>query len=322
MNYVGYNIRINLQEQKNRLSTTTEAQFANRLKYFLDFLISDKRLSDILSDITNVYPMSETTYDEYLQKAQRGNRQLSFANEAEQSAFSYQFLLRYTNENNYEIVKCSAFDSHGFVRTKEHILQNYITPIVNYLQDTIDKSNSILYLLEKYKRRTEWFTRTHLHNKYLSEQANFEQIFEDDLRLFLFDQGIEYPFSTPHSPSGRADVVGDLDTDDPIVVEIKLFDRKRKYGKDRVKSGLSQVIKYANDYNQHVGYLVIFNLDSAELDFKFEGTIRVLTPYLEYNGKIFYFIVVNVAFAESASKIGKTEVITMTSDELVNQVTA
>ena len=82
-------------------------------------------------------------------------------------------------------------------------------------------------MLEKYKRRTEWFTFSNLLEKYSTADKNYEQIFEDDLRLFLFDQGIDYPFSTPKSTSGRGDIIGSIDTNDPLIIEIKIFDRER-----------------------------------------------------------------------------------------------
>ena len=178
---------------------------------------------------------------------------------------------------------------------------------------------SSVILLEKYKRRTEWFTKGLLNTEYLNATKNYEQIFEDDLRLFLFDQGIDYPFSTPLSSSGRADIVGEIDTNDPLVVEIKIFDREKGYGKGRIKDGFSQIVKYANDYNKDVGYLVIFNLDKAVIDLKFTESGKFFPPSITHNHKTFYFIMINVAFQESASKIGTIESIVITEDELVKK---
>lgn len=138
------------------------------------------------------------------------------------------------------------------------------------------------------------------------------------MRLFLFDQGIDYPFSTPKSASGRADIVGEIETDDPLIIEIKIFDRAKKYGKDRIKSGFKQIVEYCNDYNKNVGYLVIYNMESVDINFKFKPVSKMFPPSLTFNNRIFYFIVVNTSPRESASKAGAVEEIAVTEAELID----
>lgn len=191
-----------------------------------------------------------------------------------------------------------------------------------YLHDRLDKSNAILYLLEKYKKRTEWFTRKQLHSTYQNATKSYEQILEDDLRLFLFDQGIDYPFSTPASASGRADIIGEIETDDPLIVEIKIVDKQKGYGKTRIKEGFAQVVKYANDYGKQVGYLVLFNLDDCEINFTDVDNGRVFPPAISFNGKTFYFVVVNCFVGESASKAGALKQLSVTLAELMTGIEA
>ena len=45
------------------------------------------------------------------------------------------------------------------------------------------------------------------------------------------DQGIDYTFSTPKSASGRGDIIGAIETDNPLIVEIKIVDKNKKYGR-------------------------------------------------------------------------------------------
>jgi hypothetical protein len=193
-----------------------------------------------------------------------------------------------------------------------------INPIVMFLHDSLDKSNSTIYLLEKYKKRSEWFKKEELRNIYQDATKSYEDLFENDLRLFLFDQGVEYPFSTPKSTSGRADIISNLDTSEPLVVEIKIFDRTKKYGKDRIADGFSQIVQYTNDYNKNEGYLVIYNLDTAELNFKFIDNNQFFPPMYIFNGKRYYFIVINLGQTKSASKLGKSETIEITEKDLYN----
>ena len=134
--------------------------------------------------------------------------------------------------------------------------------------------------------------------------------------MFLFDQGIDYPFSTPKSTSGRADIIGAIDTSDPLIIEIKIFDRQKGYGKNRIKEGFTQILKYINDYNKDAGYLVLINTDKAELDFRFAEKNSFFPPMLICNNKSFFFITINLFQEESASKSGTTEVIEINDDEL------
>lgn len=192
--------------------------------------------------------------------------------------------------------------------------------MVNYIHDELDSSNGILYLLEKYKRRTEWFLAAKLENKYKTAAPSYEQVFEDDLRMYLFDQGIDYPFSTPASSSGRADIIGLIETNDPLILEIKIFDKQRSYGKPRISSGFAQIVRYARDYNKPVGYLVIYNLDKVEIHIETERKDKTFPYRIEFAGKIFYIIIVNLNFGTSSSKLKKLDVVSLTMDEIITEV--
>lgn len=63
-----------------------------------------------------------------------------------------------------------------------------------------------------------------------------------DLRKFLFDNGLDYPFSEPSSPSGNVDLIYGLENKTPLTLEIKLFGGKNSYGKSYVKKGFRQAI--------------------------------------------------------------------------------
>jgi len=59
------------------------------------------------------------------------------------------------------------------------------------------------------------------------------------LRRFLFEQGIDYPFSQPRSASGQSDVVAMVDEDDPLICEVKLYNG-RNSSKRYVAKGVQQ----------------------------------------------------------------------------------
>lgn len=311
--YYLHNLRSNLQEWKNRLYRTEATELGIQLKFFLNKIENEKAISAILMQIVDKYKMTDEEIEERMDSHEE------FENEEEQTAIYFQLLKFFRDNDRYKnIYSYLGFPGGNSNDPKGVILDKYLAPIVNYLHDRLDQSSSTLYLLEKYKRRTEWFTKDSLRGKYSAATKNYEQIFEDDLRLFLFDQGIEFPFSTPQSPSGRADIVGAIDTNNPLVVEIKIFDLDKNYGKDRIKRGFSQIVKYTNDYNKDFGYLVIFNLSAKELRFNLpDNDNRTFPPKFPYGNRVFYFIVVNLQPHVQASKIGKTEFVEISESDLV-----
>ena len=319
MNYSNHNLRTDLQEWKNRLYRSTYAQFGHQLKFLINNLDNNLQTHGLINEAISKYEYS----DEQLSKInalRRRSSDMEFDSEIHQAAFCYQYLKYMIGvAKSYNLHSLTIFSGRDFDATKTKIAEDFFSPIIYYLHDRLDKSNSTIYLLEKYKRRTEWFTKAELFSQYNSAEKNYEQILEDDLRLFLFDQGIDYPFSTPGSASGRADIIGEIETDDPLVVEIKIFDREKGYGKDRIKDGFSQIVKYANDYNKDVGYLVIYNMDKAELNLNFSESNNIFPPSIRFNNKVFYFIVINSSYGEAASKSGTIKEIEITENELTKK---
>ena len=312
--YYSHNLRSNLQEWKNRLYRVPFEDFGYELRDFMQKINTEKMLTGHLEDIIVNYQLN----DEYLEKwmdSAHYNRD-KFSSKAHQVALLFQmWKFALSKFDISQILNYSCFP-YGNNKQSETI-EKYITPIVNYLHDRLDASNSTTYLLEKYKKRTEWFFAKTLLEKYNNVQnKQYEQVFDDDLRLFLFDQGIDYPFSTPKTPSGRADIVGQIETNDPLIVEVKVFDSAKNYGKDRIRDGFSQCIKYANDYNKNVAYLALFNVSPKEIIFKFAENDKFFPPKLVVGNKVFYFVVINLNQEITASKIGKTDFIVVTEDDL------
>lgn len=315
--YYNHNIRASLQEWKNRLYRATYEQFGHQLKYCINNLENSRLLKSLLQDAMLKYPYTEKQLQQIVDGQEYSRPNMSFSDEIQHTSYCFQILKHFIKiANTYNLHSLTAFYGRDFEDTKRNIIEEYITPIFYYLHDKLDKSNSVVFLLEKYKKRTEWFTYNQLLNKYSLAEKNYEQIFEDDLRLFLFDQGIDYPFSTPKSTSGRADIIGSIDTDDPLVIEIKIFDREKGYGKNRITEGFSQIIKYTNDYHKDTGYLVVFNIDKAEIDIALNEKSNIFPPSITTNNRTYFVIVINIYTGISASKIGTTEIITIHEDDL------
>ncbi|WP_147319930.1 hypothetical protein [Chitinophaga silvisoli] len=281
----------------------------------------------ILQTAKDNYPFTEevvVSYNDHLFDKGRGSiGDYTFDNE-EQLASALFHLLTYFQQQSYD--GRTLVENLGTGRTYTENIPNfvdlYIDPITNFIHDKLDETSNIIYLLEKYKKRTEWFMYNILLAKYnMVDNKQYEQVFEDDLRLYLFDQGIDYPFSTPKSASGRADIVGQIHTDDPLILEIKIFDTERGYRKNRVIDGFSQVVKYTNDYNKNVGYLVVFNVDNKEIEISTGESDRTFPPRIVLNNKVYYIVFVNLNFDVSASKTGALKVETITIEELLVAIT-
>ncbi len=320
--YYGHNLRSNLQEWRNRLYKSNYENINNNYRFFIDRLKSTPVVHSILQSAIDNNPITSEQIDEYHNHIfdYTSGGEISFQSEVHAAAVIYSLHLSFIEKNYEGRVLCQNLGSGSrFDENLNGFLDNYIEPIVNFIHDKLDEANFVLYLLEKYKKRTEWFFHKPLIEKYRIATQNYEQIFEDNLRLYLFDQGIDNPFSTPKSTSGRADIVGLIDSKDPLILEIKLYDSEKGYRKNRVIEGFSQIVKYSNDYNKNVGYLVIFNVDNVEIEIRSEDSDKNFPAKILFNNKVYYLVFINLNFDTSASKTGTLKVEAITKDELTKE---
>jgi hypothetical protein len=182
--------------------------------------------------------------------------------------------------------------SQGTESSLDSFTKMFVYPLYHYLVSEVQSSAGILYALLRYKRWAEWFEAGALRGIY-DDQG--EEGLDRSLRRFLFESGIDYPFSEPRSPGGRADIVAELDTDDPLVLEIKTWDANKGYGEDRVRDGLRQVIDYADKYGKDNGYVAVFNLDTEPLAFLGDPATQDWPSRLERGGKTYHFIPIEIA---------------------------
>ena len=196
-----------------------------------------------------------------------------------------------------------------------------LDPFVNYLDDRIDDTGNVLYLLQRFKRKAEWFRQQDLHQMYLDNTGSGERNLDRVLREALFDGGVDFPFSQPVSPSGQADVVSLDDADDPLVLEAKVFDPSLNKGKSHLRQGFHQVLRYANDYQQNVGYLVAFNCSDNQLAWPSEDSSGgEFPPRIVHDGKTFFLIAIDIGVdRKSASKERPSDRTVISRSELIGQ---
>lgn len=310
------NLQSQLTDWLNRVYNSNSENINNNYRFFFDHLKNIPLIQSVLQSAIDKSPVTDEQMEEYRSLfSSRIYRNVEGSQE-HQTAVLYKFHL-FLLERKVKMESLMRGYGSDFKEGKNRFLDLYVRPIINYLIDQINESNSVLYLLEKYKIRTEWFLHKDLLGKYNEAKKSYEQIFEDDLRLYLFDQGINNPFSQPKSSSGRADIVGLIDTKDPLILEIKIYDSGRNYKKDRIIDGFSAIVQYSHDYNKNIGYLVIFNLDNIEIEISSEDADNTFPNKVNFNNKIYYILIINLNFGTPASKVGNLKVEKITKQELI-----
>ena len=290
-----HNLRVRLQERRNRLYKTDFRTYDAELRYLLQFLDDNPYTRSLLSalDVGTAVDFEQWATE------QSNMREVQFPhNEEGRAKVCWGILKRCaSDENGHEWSRWGrAFSSETkFDAMLRDFTEAVVDPLVNFLHDQIDDGGNALYLIERFKLKAEWFRRKELYLLYQEDASVGEASLDQEFRASLFEGGIDYPFSQPSSPSGKADIVALLGSDDPLVLEVKVFDPDRSKGKSHLRQGFHQVLRYANDYNQSLGYLVIFNCSDRQLAISSEEASGAeFPPRIAYGGKIFFVIPIDI----------------------------
>jgi hypothetical protein len=170
--------------------------------------------------------------------------------------------------------------------------------------------------LERYVRQTEWFDLGKLHADFERDTQRGEDVYDRHLREFLFREGFNMPYSQQRSPSGLSDVLTDLESDDALVCELKVYDGINR-DIAHVAGGVTQGRQYALDHQKHAAHLVIINLTTRPLDLPHDGDENAKPPFLDLPGVRVYLIQVRALPRESASRQGRTEPLAIDRTRLV-----
>ena len=289
------NVRVQLQERRNRLYKTSYSTHDAELRYLLQFLDDNPYTRSLLAALD---ASASLDFEEWSVEAE-SMRELQFPQSEEGRAKAcYGIIKRCVgnecSDNALGWAQLFSSESH-FDSMLRDFTEVVVDPLVNYLHDQIDDAGNVLYLIERFKLKAEWFRRNELYALYQGGTSIGEARLDRELRANLFEGGIDYPFSQPSSPSGKADVVALLGSDDPLVLEVKVFDPDRSKDKSHLRQGFHQVFRYSNDYNQSLGYLVIFNCSDKQLVIASEQESEaVFPPRITYGGKTFFVIPIDV----------------------------
>ena len=285
-------LRVRLQERKNRLHRTGHRSYHEELQYFFQFLDENSYIHSLLTVLDE---NSSVDFDEWEAQIEDWWRRPSFPETEEGRAKICHQILRKCNAATTPLdwqkwIQTFSGKS-GFDDQVRDLNEALVDPFVNFLHDRIDDAGNVLFVIQRYKFQVEWFKRNELYHLYKNNTSVGEANLDQHLRAALFEGGIDYPFSQPSSPSGEADVVALLGSNDPLVLEVKVFDPERGKNIGHLRQGFHQVLRYSNDYSQNLGYLVIFNCSGQQLVIGAgESSEQSFPARINYGGKTFFVI--------------------------------
>ncbi|MFC1712164.1 hypothetical protein ACFL6S_00780 [Candidatus Poribacteria bacterium] len=274
---------------------------------------------DVLDDLRHRCPSAEEDAEEIVDNQQN----LVGEDELESAALSYFVIKRCIESDNLHI-EHTIGRRYGVGTSKhdealEYFKDIFLETLYDYLDEHIDDQRAILALLRRYKHKCEWFQHEHLLNLWESCTQKGEKLLSRHLFEYLHDQGLNFVIE-PLSVSGRADLVGAQETEDPIVADMKIFNPDKGKGKSYIASGFNQIYTYMRNYNEPFGYLIIYKTCERDLRFTLAHQTQS-TPFVIHNNKTIFLITIDIApYEASASKRGVLDVVEITEEDLVQRV--
>ena len=246
-----YELIQSLELRSNNITMQTDFRYvSNELNNFFDFLKSNKILSNLLDEIIKNLPGFESKLNEMKEK----RNMIITGSELERARVCYVFL-QHVIENPDDIYNIPFWTGSSGIGgsvvgsdiavLSNFFVNNFFIPFYQYIIERIRFRNIILSLIQRFKFRTEWFTKKKLYDEFI-ESGQKESSLNNCLQLYLYDQGIDFPLSSPESPSGEADIVTRLEFPDSPIIEIKVFDPDRRYDKSYLNKGFRQILKYSS----------------------------------------------------------------------------
>lgn len=311
------NLQVKLRERYRRLFKTSHDGYATECRYLRDFILRVPTLKAIVESLQE--------FDRSLDAHQWIADKFDFRgyewpdSEEGRAKVVWQFLneLAAGDHEPFQVARVFATSSDANIPASLRDMSELaFEPFIEYLEERIGTASQVLYLLERLKQRVETFDAGELFVKYTGDTAHGEAIYDHYIRKFLFDQGVDYIISQPRSASGEADIVAQLNSEDALVEESKLYNGKN-YGIPYVRKGFNQAVQYAHDYNKTTAHLIVINLSSDNLQLPSDEDTTIWPPRLQSSGVTVYIVVIRAADLESASSRGSQRTIKVERDDLI-----
>jgi hypothetical protein len=311
-------LQIGLQERYRTLAKSEYRYFGEKAAYLRNYVLEHAALAAIVHSLDDLAPEVDPAEWVATRSVDRQGIDLP-PTEAGQAKLLW-YLLGCWAEETREVKQDDRWVSFEtqFQDITRAACEQLVEPLVGYLQERLGDDSDVLRLIGRYKRRVEWFDRKRLHAEFLENQTQGEAVYDRDLRRYLFDQGIDNPFSQPRSASGEADVIALLETEDPLVLEIKLYDGEGR-GIANIASGVQQAARYASDYHKTTAYVAIFNLTDRHLVLPTDDETASWPPSVRVGDVKVNLIVIQALPLPSASTQGRVQQVTVTRAQLLTE---
>lgn len=308
-------LQVALRNRYARLLQTPFQAYAQELRLVRDWIAAQPALAAVVHAAVDASP--DLSVEAWLEGS--GRRGLTWpdgVDERSRAALVW-LLMNEAADGTRDATQLGYAFSHERNMTDacRDMTQTVLQHLFDYLGEQLGTDSEMLHMLERYKRQVEWFDRTTLHAAYEADTRAGEAGYDEHLRRWLFSQGVDNPLTQARGASGETDVLAGLDTDDPLVCEVKLFDAKDK-NKRELAGGLNQALQYAQDYGKTVAYLVVINLSGRDLQLPTDGEPGTWPPRIEIAGVTVHVVAVRALPTPTASKQGKSKPVVVTRADL------
>lgn len=312
------NLRYKLQKNFRRLNGCNNGSFHFFLTQFFNF-IKTPPFCSIAEELTVKYPTVKEKAESIFKKIISGYHPPFFSDTiGEHTAFSYWIIKQCVESEDKDCELKIALIYFGKENRMSNFIYNFIEPLYEYLDESLDDSNAISYLLVRYKHRCEWFHHSKLLALYSGDTKVGEKNLSYDLYEYLFDQGVDFSIEEK-SASGEPDLIC-RQSDNPLVLDAKIFEPNGSRNKKYILKGFRQVYQYTLDYNKPFGYLVIFKVCEKDLKFNLNSQSSSV-QYVNLNSKTIFFIVIDIyEYEQTASKRGELKAYVINESDLIQEI--
>ena len=310
------NIRYKLQKRVSRLrSVDTQILFMISLLQFWKYFDKQSMLIGVISQLSAEYADIDSQIDGLF-----SDGDVLYGETEEEAAYIGYKVLRRLSESTDERVLISLlrkYNPHsGLDELLETVRELFLEPFYEFIDEQIDEQRATLSLIYRYKHRSEWF-----HRDALLELSRVERLGEKKLSLnlysYLYDKGIDFSIE-PSSITGEIDLISAQKSDDPLLLDVKIFDGNDR-GKAYIRKGFGQIYTYTQQHNEAFGYLLIFNVSERQLRFSLKIAGNV--PQVTYNHKTIFIVTIDIfAHEKPVSQRKPISAIEIAEEELIETI--
>jgi hypothetical protein len=303
--YLLQNLRYLLQKRFRLVKSAPHHRYNATLRRFWNYLKNDQNFSPILANILND-DATKQNFENWI----NNNGGYETSTFEEHARFSAQFLeYIYKEESSVHSLSSKLEINGNYQDLVDHVTEEFVTPVYEYLDESLDSNVAFLSILQRYKQKVEMFTKEELVEKIANYIENTEdkskrveeKILMPNLYEYLHDQGLNI-YKEVQTTTGHVDFINDATSKHPFASDGKIFDNKNK-NLEYLKTGLNQVSTYCDELGRNIGYFIIFNTSNHHVELT--GIKNDISfPYILKNGKTIFLTIIHLdQGTKSASKI-------------------